>query len=81
MTLPDFVPSDATEVPGADLSTLSKTHRNRALFRLNMEPCSCGCNMSVAACRIGHPACPLAKSLVDRILAEERVGPGVASAE
>jgi hypothetical protein len=74
VTLPSFVPSDATEVPGADLSGLSPAQRNHVLFRLNMEPCSCGCNLSIAACRIGHPACPLAKGLVDKILAEERQG-------
>lgn len=72
ITLPAFVPSDATEVPGADLTGFTKAHRNHVLFRLNMEPCACGCNASVAVCRVGHPACPLAKGLVDSILAEER---------
>jgi hypothetical protein len=69
---PDFVPSDATEIPGVDLSSLSKTQRNRVLYRLNMEPCPCGCNSSIAACRISHPACPLCKGLVEKIIAEER---------
>ena len=30
---PDFVPSDATEIPGIDLRALSKEQRNRVLFR------------------------------------------------
>jgi hypothetical protein len=74
--IPDFVPSDATEIPGFDLSGLAKEVRNRILFRLNMEPCPCGCNLSIAACLINHPACPACKELVEKILAEER-GPSV----
>jgi Na+-transporting methylmalonyl-CoA/oxaloacetate decarboxylase gamma subunit len=68
---PAFVPSDATEIPGADLSSLSQAQRRHVLFRLNMEPCPCGCNTSIAACRIGHPTCPLCKDLVEKIVAEE----------
>jgi hypothetical protein len=70
-TFPDFIPSDATEIPGADLSSLAKARKNHALFRLNMEPCSCGCNTSIAACRTTHPACPMVKGLVEKIIAEE----------
>jgi hypothetical protein len=68
---PAFVPSDATEVPGLDLSALSKAQRNHVLYRLNMEPCPCGCNISIAACRITHPTCPVCKNLVEKIVAEE----------
>jgi len=70
-TATEFVPSDATGVPGADLSSLSKTQRNHVLYRLNMEPCPCGCNTSIAICRISHPNCPLCKDLVERFVAEE----------
>ena len=70
-TAPDFVPSDATEVPGVDLSSLSQAQRNHVLYRLNMEPCPCGCKTSIDACRISHPTCPVAKSLVKKIVAEE----------
>ena len=70
-TASDFVPSDATEVPGVDLSSLSKAQRNRILLRLNMEPCPCGCKTSIVACRINHPTCPLCKALVEKIVAEE----------
>jgi len=72
--LPNFLPSDATEIPGVDLSTLSKEQRNHVLFRLNMEPCPCGCNLSIAACRINHPACSACKEAIAKILAEERNG-------
>jgi len=67
----DFVGTDLTEVPGVDLSSLTAAQRNRVLYRLNMEPCPCSCNASIAACRINHPTCPLCKDLVEKIVAEE----------
>ena len=70
---PDFVPSDATEISGVDLSPLPSAQRNRVLFRMNMEPCPCGCNNSIAACRINHPNCPVGKELVEKIVAEEKL--------
>jgi hypothetical protein len=69
--LPEFVPTDSTGIPGVDWSSLSKAQRNHVLYRLNMEPCPCSCNTSIAACRIGHPTCPLGKDLVEKIVAEE----------
>lgn len=70
--LTDFVPSDATEIPGVDLSSFSKVARNHILYRLNMEPCPCSCNTSIASCRLNHPNCPVCKDLVGKIVAEER---------
>ena len=70
-TVPEFVPSDLTEIPGVDLSSLSKAQRNHVLYRLNMEPCPCGCNISIAACRVRRPSCKYSKELVDKIVAEE----------
>ena len=69
--VPDFVPSDATEIPGVNLNSFSNAQRNHVLYRLNMEPCPCGCNTSIAACRNNHPRCPLCKDLVEKIMAEE----------
>jgi hypothetical protein len=74
LKLPNFVPSDATGIPGVDLKALSKTQRNRVLYRLNMEPCPCSCNTSIAICRISHPTCPICKDLVEKIVAEETEG-------
>ena len=73
-TVADFVPSDATDVPGVDWRALTAAQRNRVLFRLNMEPCPCGCKTSIAVCRGAHPACPLCADLVNKIVAEERAG-------
>lgn len=68
---PDFVPTDATEVRGLDWSKFSAAQKNHLLYRLNMEPCPCGCNSSVAGCRNGHPACPVNKEVVDKMMVEE----------
>lgn len=73
-TAPDFTPSDITEIPGVDLSALSKEQRSHILYRLNMEPCPCKCNVSIAVCKMSHPHCPLCGDLVKRIVAEEMAG-------
>jgi hypothetical protein len=74
-TAPDFTPSDITEISGVDLSSFSTEHRNHLLYRLNMEPCPCKCNVSVAICRMGHPNCPLCGELVKKMVEDERAAP------
>jgi hypothetical protein len=59
-------------VPHVALDSLSKEQRNRVLLRLNLEPCPCGCNLSIAACLIDHPDCGTCKELAQKIVAEER---------
>lgn len=73
-TAADFVPSDVTDIPGTSLQTLTPAQRNHVLFRLNMEPSPCGCNASIAVCRLSHPSCPACRDLVEKIIAEERNG-------
>jgi hypothetical protein len=68
----EFTPSNYTEVPGVSLDGLSKKQKNSVLLRLNMEPCPCGCNVSVAACLTNHPECAACKELAEEIVAEER---------
>lgn len=74
-----FVPTNATEIPGLPLDTLPKKAKNRALLRLNMEPCSCGCNQSLATCRAADRACAVsaaaAKDVVDEESANATAGP------
>jgi hypothetical protein len=67
-----FIPSNYTDLPGGLLEGLPREQRNRALYRLNMEPCTCGCGLSVAACRVNHPACEVSRKLAEKILAEVR---------
>jgi thiol-disulfide isomerase/thioredoxin len=57
-----------TEIPGVDLSKLTKEQRVAAITKLNDEPCTCGCNQTLARCRVDDPTCPIslpkAKELV-----------------
>ena len=63
----------ATEIPGLDLSVLTPEQRVTALQRLNEEGCTCGCQLTLAQCRINDSACgfslPLAEALVAEIAA------------
>jgi len=67
----EFVPTNSTQIPGIPLEKLTKEQKYHALFRVNMEPCPCGCNLSIAGCLLEHPQCPVAKGLAEKIVAEE----------
>ncbi len=62
-----------TSIPGIDLSKLTKEQRVAAIEKLNDEPCTCGCNQTVARCRVDDPSCPIslpkAKEIVAGIVA------------
>ena len=64
--------AQATEIPGIDLSVLTVAQKENALQRLNAEHCTCGCQLTLAGCRINDPACdvslPLAQQVVDEIV-------------
>jgi hypothetical protein len=70
----EFTPTNLTELPSLELDSLSKERRNHALLRLNLEPCPCGCNTSIAYCLLRHPRCEKCKELAKEIIAEERRG-------
>src|SRR5262245_13556979 len=59
------------EIPGVDLKQLSAEQRATALQRLNQEACTCGCELTVAKCRIDDPSCsvslPLARQIVENL--------------
>ena len=65
-----FVPTNITGLPGSLLVGLSPEQKMRALYRLNMEPCTCGCNSSVAYCLITYPNCETSRKLAEKIVAE-----------
>jgi hypothetical protein len=69
-----FTPTNLTELPGLELASLSQERRNHVLLRLNMEPCPCGCNTSLAYCLVSHARCGKCKELAQKIIAEEREG-------
>jgi thiol-disulfide isomerase/thioredoxin len=60
-------------IPGIDLAALPAAKRTEALEKLNSESCTCGCDLTVAKCRVDDPSCgvslPLAKEIVKQIAA------------
>jgi thiol-disulfide isomerase/thioredoxin len=67
--------AQAMTIPGVDLSKLSIAKRTEALQKLNAASCTCGCDLSVAKCRVDDPTCgvslPLAKDIVRQISEEK----------
>ena len=66
--------AQATEIPGVDLSVLTADQREEALRRLNADGCPCGCQLTLAQCRINDSACGISPPIVDRIVAEIAAG-------
>ena len=71
--------AQAKEIPGVDLTPLTPAQRTEALKALNSENCTCGCELTLAACRINDPSCsvslPLAQQLVERIAKSQPAKP------
>ncbi|HMF99283.1 MAG TPA: TlpA disulfide reductase family protein [Vicinamibacterales bacterium] len=63
-------------IPGVDLAKLAPAKRAEALEKLNSQPCTCGCDLTVAKCRVDDPSCgislPLARQIVAQIASAER---------
>jgi len=72
----EFLPSNVTEILEPSLADLTPAQKNRALYRMNMEPCTCGCSLSVAACRVTNFDCKISKEMAEKIIAEVRAEPG-----
>jgi len=57
-----------TSIPGIDLAKFPPDIRAEALQKLNAQPCTCGCDLTVARCRVDDPSCgvslPLARQIV-----------------
>jgi len=63
--------AQAMTIPGIDLASLPMAKRIEALQKLNSHPCTCGCDLTVARCRVDDPTCgvslPLARQIVKQI--------------
>jgi thiol-disulfide isomerase/thioredoxin len=57
-------------IPGVDLAKLSPTTRAEALEKLNSQPCTCGCDLTVAKCRVDDPSCGVSLPLARQIVAQ-----------
>src|ERR1700676_1851777 len=60
----------ASELPGVDMTSLTPAQKTVALHRMNEETCTCGCQYTLAQCRIYDSACPVSKQRTAKIVAE-----------
>ena len=61
--------AQATKIPGVDLDRLSPDAKAVALKQLNADSCTCGCGLTLAACRINDPTCSISLPLAQKIAA------------
>ncbi len=62
--------AQATQIPGLDLTILTSAQRVTALQRLNQEGCTCGCQLTLAQCRINDSDCGFSLPLAEQVVAE-----------
>jgi thiol-disulfide isomerase/thioredoxin len=66
--------AQAIDIPGIELAKLDPAKRTEVLQKLNSQPCTCGCDLTVARCRVDDPTCgvslPLARQIVQQIVAQ-----------
>jgi hypothetical protein len=60
----------ASELPGVDFSGLTPRQKQAALHKFNAEACTCGCNFTLAQCRIYDRNCAISKSRTEKIIAD-----------
>lgn len=60
----------ASALPGVDMTKLTPEQRTVALHRFNAEGCSCGCQFTLAQCRIYDRGCAISKGRTTKIIAE-----------
>ena len=65
----------ATELPGIDFSKLSAQQKSLALRRMNATSCDCGCQLTLAQCRINDSGCHVSLALATRLVEEISGGP------
>lgn len=68
----------ASELPGVNLSALTPEQKREVLHRFNAEGCTCGCNFTLAQCRIYDRGCAISKARTEKIVAEVSGGNGKA---
>jgi protein-disulfide isomerase len=64
----------STTLPGVDLSGLSAKQKVSVLEILRERPCSCGCSMKLAECRVMDPACAYSTNLAITVVESVKAG-------
>ena len=60
----------ATDLPDVDMKGLTPQQKQIALKRMNSETCTCGCNLTIAQCRINDSTCDISKHLAAQMVKE-----------
>jgi thiol-disulfide isomerase/thioredoxin len=64
--------AQAIDIPGIELAKLNPSKRTEVLQKLNSQPCTCGCDLTVARCRVDDPTCgvslPIARQIVQQVV-------------
>lgn len=71
----------ANTLPGVDMSKLTQEQKLVALHKFNAEGCTCGCQFTLAQCRIYDRGCPISKARTTKIIAEVSGHAGAAPAQ
>lgn len=59
----------ASQLPGVSFAGLTAAQRKLVLHRLNAQMCTCGCQLTLAECRINDTTCPVSASIAKKIVA------------
>jgi thiol-disulfide isomerase/thioredoxin len=73
----------ATELPDVNLKGLNAEQKRIALKEMNSRNCNCGCELTIAQCRVNDTACPISKQLAAEIVKkvlEQQTAPTAAAA-
>lgn len=62
--------AQAMDIPGVNLASLPASKRTEALKKLNGQACTCGCDLTVAKCRVDDPTCGVSLPIARRIVAQ-----------
>ena len=66
--------ANATDLPDVDLSSLTPKQKTIVLKRLNSEGCTCGCQLTLAECRINDTTCGISKKIAADVVRQVREG-------
>lgn len=59
---------NATSLPGVDMSHLTAAQRKVALTKMNQMHCTCGCDYTVAQCRLLDSKCPNSRAMAEQVV-------------
>jgi thiol-disulfide isomerase/thioredoxin len=58
----------ASELPGVSFAGLTDAQKKEALHKLNAQNCTCGCQMTLAQCRISDPSCDVSDAMAAKVV-------------